>query len=208
MSGDTSEALWLTTLQRICDLAAHDVKGALNGVAVNLEVVRSRSEKPDTPAADVSRFALSAAQQLDSVITLTEALLALARPARAPVDPGRVLQQMGDLLVPAAKADGRMLSIAVPAGDSTTTSAAGNIVRVIIGQCLLSAVTLSRNAACRLEREGTEPTMRLESCDGSTIPVGPEILALAMDAGIHIVAERSAITIRFPGHAAGTVEIA
>jgi signal transduction histidine kinase len=208
MSGGASETLWLNTLQRICDLAAHEVKGALNGVAVNLEVVRSRSEKPDTPAANVSKFALSAAQQLDSVITLTEALLALARPAREPVDPGRVLRQVGDLLVPAAKADGRTLSIAASAGDSTMTSAAGNIVRGIIGQCLLAAVTLSRNASCHLEMVGATPTIRLDSCDGSTIHVGPEIIALAMDAGIHIVAERSTIIIRFPGHAAGTVEIA
>jgi len=39
------DVLWLDTLQRICTRAAHELKGALNGVSVNLEVVRSRSER-------------------------------------------------------------------------------------------------------------------------------------------------------------------
>ena len=39
------DAMWLATLQGICARAAHELRGALNAVAVNLEVARSRSER-------------------------------------------------------------------------------------------------------------------------------------------------------------------
>src|SRR5436189_3677566 len=100
------DALWLATLHRICGRAAHEVKGALNGVSVNLEVVRSRSEKPDAAASAVKQYANSASTQLDSVIDMAEALLALGRPAREPVELAVMIRRFDALLGPAAKADG------------------------------------------------------------------------------------------------------
>jgi signal transduction histidine kinase len=73
------DALWLATLQKLSAHVAHDLKGALNGVSVNLEVVRSRSEKDSTTGADVRRFATNAAEQMSIVIRATTALLSLAR---------------------------------------------------------------------------------------------------------------------------------
>ena len=78
------EALWLDMLRVLCDRAAHEVKGALNGVMVNVEVVRSRSTKPDVTGASLHQYAQSASGQLDAVIAMTEAMLALgAAPAPA-----------------------------------------------------------------------------------------------------------------------------
>ena len=57
--------LWPAALQRALARAAHDVKDALNGVSVNLEVVRSRASRADTPASAVAPFAEAAAQQLE-----------------------------------------------------------------------------------------------------------------------------------------------
>ena len=78
------DELWLETLNRLFSRAAHDVKGALNGVSVNLEVVRSRASKPGTPATAVSRYAGAATQQLSQVIEMTEAVLSLGRQAPDP----------------------------------------------------------------------------------------------------------------------------
>src|SRR4249920_2259514 len=91
------DSLWLETLHRICGRAAHELKGALNGVSVNLEVVRSRSDKPDTPASSVNKYATAASNQLDGVITMTEAVLSLAREAREPVEIAMVVQKILDL---------------------------------------------------------------------------------------------------------------
>lgn len=78
--------LWLLTLQRAMGRASHDVKDALNGVSVNLEVIRSRSARPDVPASAVTRFSEAAAQQLERLTTLLDAVLALARAERSPAD--------------------------------------------------------------------------------------------------------------------------
>ena len=51
-------ALWLLTLQRAVGRASHDVKDALNGVSVNVEVVRSRAARPEAPATAVAQFAV------------------------------------------------------------------------------------------------------------------------------------------------------
>ena len=48
-AGD-ARVLWLAMVQRLMGRAAHDVKDSLNGVAVNLEVIRSRAARADAPA--------------------------------------------------------------------------------------------------------------------------------------------------------------
>src|SRR6476620_3261945 len=80
------DALWLATLHRIFTRAAHEVKGALNGVSVTLEVVRSRSEKPEVPASAVRQFAASASGQLEGVIDMSDAMFSLGRRVREPVE--------------------------------------------------------------------------------------------------------------------------
>ena len=81
-SAATADAgvLWLAALQRALDRAAHDVKDALNGVSVNLEVVRSRASRADAAASAVAPFADAAAHQLDRLTALARRG-ARARPA-------------------------------------------------------------------------------------------------------------------------------
>ena len=63
-AGPEVAALWLATLQRAMGRASHDVKDALNGVVVNLEVIRGRAARPEMPAAAVAPFAEAAGQQV------------------------------------------------------------------------------------------------------------------------------------------------
>src|SRR5437762_998561 len=51
-----ADELWLAVQQEICGRAAHEIKGALNGVSVNLEVVRSRAGQ-GKPADAIQRYA-------------------------------------------------------------------------------------------------------------------------------------------------------
>src|SRR5215208_2051275 len=129
-----TEARWLDALQRLAGRAAHELKGALNGVSVNLEVIRSRAGRANAPASSVSTFADAAAAQLDDVIELSEALLGLSRPSREPVEIGAETRRIIILLSAAARADGRRLT----AEDAATfdqlgvTSASGSAVRVAV----------------------------------------------------------------------------
>jgi len=63
-------------VREITRRAGHEIRNALNGVAVNVEVVRSRVAR-DGPASDVASFAERAASQIGEAGALTEGLLAL-----------------------------------------------------------------------------------------------------------------------------------
>ena len=126
------DALWLDTLQRICTRVAHELKGALNGVSVNLEVVRSRSERQDAPASAVARYASSASDQLGAVIAMTEAVLVMARPPREPPDIGSIIRRLDALLSPTARVDGRTLEFHVEARDEKDLIGDGAHTRLVV----------------------------------------------------------------------------
>jgi signal transduction histidine kinase len=71
---------WLEALQHLGRRIAHEIKNPLNAVAVNLEVVRSRCERGSMDASALLPFATAAAGELERVVRLVEALLAVARP--------------------------------------------------------------------------------------------------------------------------------
>src|SRR5690242_8241108 len=151
-SGRSAEELWLDVLQRVCARTSHELKGALNGVAVNLEVVRSRSTRPEAAAASVAPFASSAADQLETVVEMTEALLKLARAPREPVDVSDTVACLVALLAPSVRADGGSLRMEVPSRELTaaTTRANGNVVRLVIGAALLAAISRKGDIRCRV----------------------------------------------------------
>jgi signal transduction histidine kinase len=192
------DALWLATLHRVFSRAAHEVKGALNGVSVNLEVVRSRSEKPDAPASAVRQYAASASGQLEGVIEMSEALLALGRPVREPVEMALMVRRFAALLEPVAKADSRRLELDGSLELIGLTSAAGNVVRLSIGATLLAAIEASAHVRCTATRADASATLRIESCDRAPLAIEDVIVSAAAGAGIKIQAEPSAISISFP----------
>lgn len=193
------DLLWLETLQRLCARAAHELKGALNGVSVNLEVVRSRSGRPDTPASAVRSYAASAADQFDIVIEMSAALLSLAREVRGQVEIGATVRHVFELLERSAKVDGRRLEVAGSLGDLGVTSAEGNAPRLAIGACLLSAMDSATHVICSAAGDGDQPTFQIVSGDGAVLnPPASSIVDAAAEAGIRIQAERSAISIVFP----------
>src|SRR5213075_1153796 len=104
------DQLWLKTLEEVVNRAAHEVKDSLNGVSLNVEVVRSRAERPGAEDG-LTAFATAASEQLELLTNRAEAVLFLARPARDPADVALVLRHLAALLIPAAKADGKRLVV-------------------------------------------------------------------------------------------------
>jgi signal transduction histidine kinase len=194
------DALWLDALQRACTRAAHELKGALNGVSVNLEVVRSRSERPDSPASAVAKYAASATDQLGAVIVMTDALLSLARPAREPVNVGAVLRRLEVLLASSARADGRALELRGPIDDIGTTSAIGNAARMVLLASLLAALEASTDVVCGVETiaDGCAVVVQIECRDGAAVRLDADVVAVAAEQGIDLRAESSMISISLP----------
>ena len=134
--------LWLLTLQRAVGRASHDVKDALNGVSVNLEVIRSRSARPDVPASAVARFGDAAAQQVERLTTLLDAVLALARADRSPADVALTLRRVVTVCAASSSSADAEVSLV---GDAETgvaqTRVPADVLRLALMAPLLDVVT-------------------------------------------------------------------
>ncbi len=62
-------------VREIIRQAGHEIRNALNGISVNVEVVRSRSAREESPK-DISSFAERASAQVGEASALTDGLLA------------------------------------------------------------------------------------------------------------------------------------
>jgi len=158
--------LWLAALQRALGRAAHDVKDALNGVSVNLEVVRSRASRPEAPASAVAPFAEAAAQQLERLTALLDAVLALGRSDRAPADVAVTLRRVAALCSASnSSADARVTVREAVVGDART-SVVADAVRLALVAPLLDAVAGRKGevrdaVVCELTGEGESLAVRL-----------------------------------------------
>lgn len=192
-------ALWLEVSQTIAARAAHEARNALNGVAVNLEVVRTRSERAGTEMEAVARFAAAAGTQFEELSRLTEALLALTRPMRAPVNVTEAARQIVTLLGASASRDGGAVRLE-HGGESPMTSADGDAARAILASALLLALEASPQVVCTIGSDGGgtvgitgEPALR----DGlARLP--KRAAAVAKHAGIRVATTKHGFNLTFP----------
>ena len=196
----STDARWLDALQRLASRSAHELRGALNGVSVNVEVVRSRAAKASASAAALEPFADAASAQLDDVIELTEALLGLTRPAPEPVAIATETKRIVTLLAAAARADNRRLHLedVTSLNSLGVTSAPGSAVRVALCECLLAAVHASTTTKCTAVVDTTASTIRITASDGGPISLPSDLVVVSAESGIDIQIEASAISISFP----------
>ena len=196
-----SERQWLDVLGRIVDLGAHELKDVLNGVSLNLEVVRSRSSSAaGGESAAITPFAIAAASQLELVGERVEALLFLARPPRTSADVGLALRHLGALLVPAARAEGGQLTVS-GAGQSLPSTAPAHAVRLALGGAMLELVRLGGSGSCTVEPpsggSGTVVRFSHESARGLTL--APALQAAIAQQGIMTERSGSDLLVAFPG---------
>ena len=199
-SARSVDELWLDVLQQVSARTAHELKGALNGVSVNLEVVRSRSARTDAAAAAVAPFAASAADQLDAVVDMTEALLRLARPAREPIDIGDTIDCLTSLLAPSARAEGGSLRVESPSRELAAVAIRprGNVARLLVGATLLAAVSRKGDIRCRVD-VGDETIVGIECADAEgPLELPADVLAAAAAADIRVQSEGQSISLAFP----------
>ena len=193
--------LWLAALQRALARAAHDVKDALNGVSVNLEVVRTRASRADATASAVAPYADAAAQQLERLTALLDAVLALGRSERAPADVGVTLRRIAALCSASnASSDARVTVREAIVGDART-SVAGDAVRLARAAPLLDAVASrkgeSREAVvCELMDEGEALVVRLVA--DRPIPMPADIADVLRAAGVRWTESANDLSVVFP----------
>jgi signal transduction histidine kinase len=122
------DAGWLAAQQALAGRAAHELRNTLNGVAVNVEVVRSRLARPGVQPEQVQRFAEAASDQLELLTRQVEALLSLTRASRGPADVGGVIRQLLSLRPPPADT--------LPPAGEFLTDVDGALVRLALAAAL------------------------------------------------------------------------
>lgn len=174
--------LWLTTLQEVINRGAHEVKDVLNGLSLNLEVIRSRASNAKANLSGLDLFAMTAAEQLELLSRRTEAVLFLARAAREPADVAVTLKHLAALLVPATKADGGSLAVD-GYWKSAPTSAPALATRLALGAALLAYTKDGGSSSCRLET-GAETVVRFSHESAATCIMDPAIVSAIAEQGI------------------------
>lgn len=214
MTGGDVGMLWLTTQQVIAARVAHEIKNTLNGVAVNVEVVRSRLARAasgssgsgpayGTQGQGSVSFAETASREFERVSAQTEALIALVRPVRRPADVALVAAQLAVLLGLAAQRDGGQLVVEGTDDGGARTSMDGEAVRLTIAQAMLAALPegAAHDVRCVVTTApGDGPRLTMTRAgSGEPIALPDEVARVAGAAGIRLPAdERAELTLQFP----------
>jgi signal transduction histidine kinase len=190
-------ALWLAMLQRLADRTAHEIRNALNGVAVNLEVVRVRSAR-GTDLGSLTPYAASAAAELERVSAQTDALVSLARAAGSRLDLGVLLGRMHALL--RSGSDGARLVVELQPGSAETD--AGDAARVALAAALLTAIEREGPIACRVVTD-RGATVYIECEAGGPLELADDVQAALEPAGVSARGTANGIAISFPSAPTG-----
>jgi signal transduction histidine kinase len=191
------EHLWLAALRRLAAGVGHEMRNALNGVAVNLEVVRSRSARDGMPATSLAQYASTASDQLESVIAIAEALVALNRAPQRPVVAGRVADQLLSLIRPPLVAVGGSARLIVEGEGKSDVSA--EAARLVLAGALEAGATAAAEHKSELlciVRPVNGVEVEVTAGQGP-LSLGDEIRHIAIENGIDVRAN-DGITLTFP----------
>jgi len=185
--------LWAETLQALGNLVAHDLRNALNAVAINLEVVRSRSAR-GAEAAGIAPFAATAASNFEVAAAATEALFALARPEPSRVDVAAVATRLSRLL---AVRSGATVQVNDHSGGRATTAIPGDMVRVAVARSVLAALDTNEGAACEIS---VDDGILVRVTGATEVPPLPdsELAAAALAYGVRFASRGQSLELRIP----------
>ncbi|HEX2724117.1 MAG TPA: hypothetical protein VHM24_14460 [Gemmatimonadaceae bacterium] len=92
-TGNGDAPVWVPVLLELSRTAGHDLRNALNGLVVSLEVVRSRSDRLDP---QVQPFVAQAVDQSEESVRLAEGSIALLHLVLSAVDSDGALRIHGE----------------------------------------------------------------------------------------------------------------
>jgi hypothetical protein len=189
------EVLWARTYRELIDRAAHDIKGAMNGLAVNLEVLRSRIDAAKTDRQSLHPFAEAAHQEFEAVMARTGAHLYLARIPSDHADVAVTLKHMAMLLVPTAKSEG--VRLVVEGYDrEAATGAPHTAVRLALAAGLLALIK-EGGGSCTLETK-PETVVRFSHESAAAVSLDPEVTSALAQHGIKARRSPQDLHILFP----------
>lgn len=191
-SGSSVSRLWPDALEALVGFVAHDLRNALNAVAVNLEVVRSRSAR-GADASGIAPFASTAASQFEAASAAVEALVAFARPEPAPADVAAILSRLARLV---SLGEGTTLRFTDLAAGRARTAAPPDVVRAVVARSVLTALGAGHAVACEI-RVGDDIFLHVTGAS-HTPPPDSELVAIASAHGVRFASRDRVLELRFP----------
>lgn len=162
---------------------------------MNLEVVRGRAERGGADVSSLARFAAAAAEELQRATVLVEALLALARPARMPIDLWMVLQPLVALHAAIAASEGGEVLLERPAELVVETGADATAVRLAVASALERVARSS--AAIRCTVEARDGGLAVSVLGAPAEPLADEVHAALDRAGIGVERQPNGLKLLF-----------
>lgn len=188
-------SLWLGALGRLAGRAAHELKNPLNGLALNLEVVRSRSARTDARGPALAPYVAAAVGELERMIPLVEALLALARPLSNPVDLTIAMQPFLALYGAIAAAGGGSLQVVYEA-EQMFVNADSDTVRALLAEAL--DVTIGSNLEVAGRVGDNEGAISIRLVGGAGRPIASKMERLAAEHDIRLNSDEDETLLLFP----------
>lgn len=179
----------------MADRVAHELRNPLNGLAVNLEVVRSRSARPGVEGAALVPYAEAASSELERTLPLIDALLSLARPAAVPVDLQTTLAPLLTLYGSIAAAAGGSLRISNDA-EQMFVAGDGISVRALLAELLDASVQGDRSVTGAVRRDGDR--IALELSVSPVRPIDDDVQRLCAEARCRLTLHHDVATLMFP----------
>ena len=182
---------WLDCYERLAGAAAHELNNALNGVSLNLEVVRLRA-RPGDDAGRIAAFAEAAVADQAAMTALATALVALARAPRpdAPTDVAETLGHVGAVLTPVLRHQTVALLVDADVTRALTGAEARAVRLAICAGIWEAARSIAGVAAAGRPPSDPPPALRcnLVVTDCPTLVVQPAPAAWADDLRVELAA--------------------
>ena len=195
-AGSDAETAWAEELGRLASLVAHEVNNLLNGVSVNLEVVRSRAAK-NADSSAVAPFAETASAQLELLTSVVRAMIALTKPAPEALSLTAELGNIAAVIGVVAAAKGGELSI--DRSDSEfATCVSGATARLLLASSLRLAAEPGARVQVGISTQGRDTVVRVARPGSSGVALPQVVARTAANAGVHMEHVTDALLLRFP----------
>lgn len=183
---------WAAGYRRLAGRLTHEIRNLLNGVVVNLEVLKGRSAREEVSASALRPFVEAASGEGARAVALVESFLALARSAPAPVDLGGALRPLVAVLHAIAARSGGSVSLeesAVP----VEAAADADSVRCATLAVTESSLDAGRDIRLQLDALADHVELRFSGVDAPS----PSNIVIDSNVFLRPVAS-GGVLIRFP----------
>lgn len=202
---------WTPALEELARRTSHEVRNALNGVSVNLEVINSRMERAagggDPVAASVLPFVRSAAEQLDQLAGITDSFLSLVRSTSGgSLDLLPLVTHATSLARHMARSEGREVRFtAVEAGNGEVVTSAGcGVTRLLVVRLLLDALATRADIDVELVGDQAGPRLEIRKAGSGSFHAADLSVSLATAAaaeGVQVARNGAGWSVAFPAAA-------